>query len=187
MLSILFISTIIMILRLWVLSILQAQKYTGSHWSIRPNVEFRVDLLKTNLGLAKPHLQRHVATRKTAPDTTSHPILSICLDPRSHSRFQLFFLFFLRVFCFLRQLSLFTHYNNTVHALFMDPTTTLFRKKKFIKNGSHGTIYTFKNYFATVFLVFSFQISISAKISCIQIDPQSSNLTQECKVSSLTL
>ena len=27
----------------------------------------------------------------------------------------------------------------------------------YIKNGSHSTIYTFKNYFATVFLVFSFQ------------------------------
>ena len=27
---------------------------------------------------------------------------------------------------------------------------------KNIKNGSHGTIYTFKNYFATVFSVFSF-------------------------------
>ena len=27
----------------------------------------------------------------------------------------------------------------------------------FIKNGSHSTIYTFKNYFATVFSVFSFQ------------------------------
>ena len=33
----------------------------------------------------------------------------------------------------------------------------------FIKNGSHSTIYTFKKYFATVFLV-------SAKISCIQTD-----------------
>ena len=26
-----------------------------------------------------------------------------------------------------------------------------------IKNGSHGTIYTFKDYFATIFLVFNFQ------------------------------
>ena len=34
----------------------------------------------------------------------------------------------------------------------------------FIKNGSHSTIYTFKNYFATVFLV-------SVKISSIQTDP----------------
>ena len=34
----------------------------------------------------------------------------------------------------------------------------------YIKNGFHGTIYIFKNYFATVFSVFS-------KISCIQTDP----------------
>ena len=40
-------------------------------------------------------------------------------------------------------------------ALFTEPTPTLFRKN--IKNGSHSTIYTFKNYFATVFSVFSFQ------------------------------
>ena len=44
-----------------------------------------------------------------------------------------------------RQKSLFTHYSITVHAF------------KNIKNGSHDTIHTFKNYFATVFLVFSFQ------------------------------
>jgi len=31
----------------------------------------------------------------------------------------------------------------------------LYSEKK-IKNGSHGTIYIFKNYFAKVFLVFSF-------------------------------
>ena len=34
---------------------------------------------------------------------------------------------------------------------------TSFFIKTFIKNGSHGTIYTFKNYFAKVFSVFSFQ------------------------------
>ena len=44
----------------------------------------------------------------------------------------------------------------TVHALF---------SHFFIKNGSHGTIYTFKNYFATMFSVFNFHLS--AKISCI--------------------
>ena len=40
---------------------------------------------------------------------------------------------------------------STVHALF----STVHGLKN-IKNGSHGTIHTFKNYFATVFLVFSF-------------------------------
>ena len=35
-----------------------------------------------------------------------------------------------------------------------DPQTYFFRKI-FIKNGSHDTIYTFKNYFVTVFSIFS--------------------------------
>ena len=39
-------------------------------------------------------------------------------------------------------------------ALFMGPVITFFSKNNF-KTGSHGTIYTFKNYFATVFSVFS--------------------------------
>ena len=41
-------------------------------------------------------------------------------------------------------------------ALFTDPTNSTFYQL-FIKNGSHSTIHTFKNYFATVFSVFSFQ------------------------------
>ena len=45
-------------------------------------------------------------------------------------------------------------------ALFTDSQTSLF-SNFFIKNGSHGTIHTFKNYFAIVFSVFS-------KISSIQ-------------------
>ena len=57
------------------------------------------------------------------------------------------------------------HCSCTIHTLFMGPTTTLFRKKN-IKNGSHGTIHTFKNYFATVFSIFN-------KISCIQTDSTS--------------
>ena len=48
--------------------------------------------------------------------------------------------------------------NFTVHVLFThcswDPRL-LYSKKK-IKNGSHGTIHTFKNYFVTVFSVFNF-------------------------------
>ena len=39
-------------------------------------------------------------------------------------------------------------------ALFMGPTN--FTSKFFVKNGSHDTIHTFKNYFVTVFSVFSF-------------------------------
>ena len=37
-----------------------------------------------------------------------------------------------------------------------DPQTSLFNNF-FIKNESHDTIHTFKNYFTTVFLIFSFQ------------------------------
>ena len=44
---------------------------------------------------------------------------------------------------------------NESRALFTDPQTSLF-SNFFIKNRSHGTIHTFKNYFATVFSVFSF-------------------------------
>ena len=52
------------------------------------------------------------------------------------------------------------------HLLFTDPQTSLF-SNFFIKNGFYGTIYTFKNYFATVFSIFSF-----SKISSIQTDPK---------------
>ena len=54
---------------------------------------------------------------------------------------------------------------NAHHILFIDPQILLF-SNFFIKNESHGTIHTFKNYFVTVFLVFSF-----TKISFIQTDP----------------
>ena len=49
-----------------------------------------------------------------------------------------------------------------------------FFNKIFIKNESHGTIYTFKNYFVIVFLVFS-------KISGIQTDLNIINLKM-CKL-----
>ena len=42
------------------------------------------------------------------------------------------------------------------HALFTGPTD-LFFNKAFIKNESHSIIHTFKNYFAIIFSIFSFQ------------------------------
>ena len=48
------------------------------------------------------------------------------------------------------------HSEQCICALFMDPQIPLF-SNFFIINGSHDTIHTFKNYFATVFSVFSFQ------------------------------
>ena len=68
------------------------------------------------------------------------------LDPRLSFAFAFFSLFFLA--CVLEETKF------AVHALFMGLTVTLLKKN--IKNGSHGTIHIFKNYFVTVFSVFSF-------------------------------
>ena len=59
----------------------------------------------------------------------------------------------------------FVDFSTVNSALFTDPQI-LFFNNFFIKNGSHRTIHTFKNYFAIVFSVFSF-----SKISSIQTDP----------------
>ena len=63
-------------------------------------------------------------------------------------RFFFFFLFFTRLrrdrFYYSETIFTVHHCSSTVHTL------------KNIKNWSHGTIHTFKNYFATVFSVFSF-------------------------------
>ena len=42
-----------------------------------------------------------------------------------------------------------------------------FFSKIFIKNGSHSTIHIFKNYFATIFLVFSNKKYINRPIKCV--------------------
>ena len=49
-------------------------------------------------------------------------------------------------------------------ALFTGPKIFFFFTKTFIKNGSHGTIHIFENYFATVFSVFSKLSSIQTHI-----------------------
>ena len=71
------------------------------------------------------------------------------------------FLFFL--FLFPARICWLFYSEQCICVLFTDPQIPLF-SNLFIKNGSHDTIYTFKNYFATVF-------SISEKISSIQTDP----------------
>ena len=78
--------------------------------------------------------------------------------------FLLFFVFF-----FSRKVWLFNQFSATCgfRALFTNPQISFFNNF-FIKNGSHGTIYTFKNYFVTLF--FSFSV-----FSCIQTDPYSSD------------
>ena len=52
----------------------------------------------------------------------------------------------------------FVNCEQCIRALFTVPQITLF-SNFFIKNGSHNTIYTFKNYFATVFSVSVFSFS----------------------------
>ena len=61
------------------------------------------------------------------------------------------------VFCFVFFCSRFSFYLTkcTVEHCSWDPQS--FYLEKNIKNGSYGTIHTFKNYFGTMFLVFSFQ------------------------------
>ena len=73
---------------------------------------------------------------------------------------------FFSFFFFLVQSAIvdFVNCEQCIRALFTVPQITLF-SNVFIINGSHSTIYTFKNYFATVF-------SVSATISSIQTDPQ---------------
>ena len=62
-----------------------------------------------------------------------------------------FFFFFFELKCLTFPV------NSAWCALFTDPQISLF-SNFFIKNGSHGTIHTFKNYFAKMFSVSSFQL-----------------------------
>ena len=79
-------------------------------------------------------------------DLELHSALSLRLDSaeKHASVFHLLFFFF-----FEKSVSRVIHY-------LRDSQITFF-SKIFIKNGSHNTIHIFKNYFTTVFLVFSFQ------------------------------
>ena len=83
----------------------------------------------------------------------------VCIHvPASASTFCFFF--FLE-----RGVSMALCHTNRFRVLFIRPTNIFF-SNFFIKNGSHITIHTFKNYFVTVFSVFS-------KISGIQTDSNS--------------
>ena len=77
------------------------------------------------------------------------------------------FLLYVFLFFFFFQPTIvdFVNYEQYICVLFTVPQITLF-SNIFIKNGSHNTIYTFENYFATVF-------SVSTKISSIQTHPSS--------------
>ena len=75
---------------------------------------------------------------------------SVCVWRFLFFFFSFFFFWCMRITLFRR------HYIYTVHALFTESTTTLFKIYIYIKNGSHSIIHTFKNYFATVFSVLNF-------------------------------
>ena len=110
-----------------------------------------------------------------------------CFSLNSTARFSLFFFFFnIFVFFFFFAFTRFKkvrdkiyclwykcHCLLTVSVLFMYCSwdLQLLYIKKSIKNGSHDTIHTFKNYFAIMFSVFSFQFSVSVTISSIQTYP----------------
>ena len=79
-------------------------------------------------------------------DLELHSALSLRLDSaeKHASVFHLLFFFFLE-----KSVSRVVHY--------LRDSQIIFSSKIFIKNWSHNTIHIFKNYFTTVFLVFSFQ------------------------------
>ena len=78
--------------------------------------------------------------------------------------FSFFFIFYFNFFLFQPHYLTNSIVNSArMHCLWI-PQNPLFNYF-FIKNGSYNTIYTFKNYFATVF-------SVSVKISSIQTDPR---------------
>ena len=70
---------------------------------------------------------------------------------------QMHVLHFFFFFLFFESKYLTFSMNSAWCALFTDPQILLF-SNFFIKNRSHDTIHTFKNYFATVFFSFSFQL-----------------------------
>ena len=99
--------------------------------------------------------------------------LSVCLGWRllrcvSISTFSPFFFFFFSCVFSPQAATVHVRYMNSSHnfwpafheqcirALFTDPKISFFINF-FIKNGSYGTIYTYKNYFGTVISAISFQ------------------------------
>ena len=76
-------------------------------------------------------------------------VLCPCLGAKRVSTFFFFFFLLSAV-----KADFFNH-EQCIRVLFTDPQISLFINF-FIKNMSHDTIYTFKNYFATVFFSFQF-------------------------------
>ena len=73
-----------------------------------------------------------------------------------HQRFSFYFYFLFFINAWIVTHTVHTHCAGDIVHCSWDPHHFIQEKK--IKNGSHGTIYTFKNYFVTVFSIFSFQL-----------------------------
>ena len=106
---------------------------------------------------------------------------SNCVSGPQHLAFWLFFFFFFLKSQFSRDYALFSG----SHACLQDPQTSFFNKT-FIKNESYGTIYTFKNYFATVFSIFSFQQNKrypnESLVFCLLVQVACSTLPKKCSL-----
>ena len=87
-------------------------------------------------------------------------VYAFCVHIWVQNAFQPSFSFFFFFFLLSAVKADFFNREQCICALFTNPQISLFINF-FIKNGSHDTIHTFKNYFATVF--FSFQVSVVSK------------------------
>ena len=87
-------------------------------------------------------------------------VYTFCVHIWAQNAFQPSFSFFFFFFLLSAVKADFFNREQCICALFTNPQISLFINF-FIKNGSHDTIHTFKNYFATVF--FSFQVSVVSK------------------------
>ena len=101
----------------------------------------------------------------SSSSSTRHNYGCVWIHWKLRLRLRLVFVFVCFFFFFSRVLEnavtvqwtvrLFNH-EQYICALFTEPQISLF-SNFFIKNGFHGTIHTFKNYFTIMFSVFSFQ------------------------------
>ena len=93
---------------------------------------------------------------KNSPTCLNNMTVWIVMNPEARFHFHVFFFFF---FFFLHVNSNLTwvycaETKITIYTLFITVHSTVHALKN-IKNGSHDTIYTFKNYFAIVLSIFS--------------------------------
>ena len=101
------------------------------------------------------HSKKKKKKEKTCPIPSNNYNVTVCfvLKPTSTFFSTFFFFFFLKL-----AIVDFVNGKQCICILFTVPQITLFNNF-FIKNGSHNTIYTFKNYFATMFSVSIFSFS----------------------------